>query len=587
MGKLILGDCLEKLKELEDNSVDSVVTDPPYGLSFMGKKWDYDVPSQEIWEECLRVLKPGGYLLAFAGTRTQHRMAVRIEDAGFEIRDMIAWVYGSGFPKSHNVALGIDKKTGYDKNRGHAISSGSKIHPTTGKPRASGELLPAYEGHTEEAKKWNGWGTALKPALESITVAQKKLDSSSDSMVKLVYIIKKTLCQLPLFATTAKEILMLNQQELNEDVDTAQWIVEKNINILEDLYVLMDMLQLKSTENSNWNIVLLWLSILEELYKAMNTSTTLTKSNTIIELKILHSMEWENIFQNITQAKSTQTNGLSASVWNAESVFNALKLKLNYIQEHSAIGNAMLKEDKKDFAPNLSPIIMSRKPFKGSVAQNVLKYGTGGINIDECRVESNEDMSNLKAYGSMPENKVDGKGFSRPWMNDKQSILDKQNAAIDKMKSLGRFPANLIHDGSDEVVGLFPKDSSRFFYCSKASKRERNKGLEGFEEKSKVFNGQSSSPSTEMKGVEQKFTTQPSKNNPPTVKPISLMQYLVRLVTPKGGTVLDPFMGSGSTGIGAKLEGFDFIGIELDPEYIKIAEARIEAWEDDKQSKIL
>jgi site-specific DNA-methyltransferase (adenine-specific) len=107
--KLLLGDCLDKLKELDDNSVDSIVTDPPYGLSFMGKKWDYDVPSQAIWEECLRVLKPGGHILSFAGSRTYHRMAVRIEDAGFEIRDQIMWIYGSGFPKSHDVGKNIEK----------------------------------------------------------------------------------------------------------------------------------------------------------------------------------------------------------------------------------------------------------------------------------------------------------------------------------------------------------------------------------------------------------------------------------------------------------------------------------------------
>ena len=137
---LMLGNCLDSLKTLEDNSVDSIVTDPPYGLSFMGKKWDYEVPSVAIWEECLRVLKPGGHLLAFAGTRTQHRMAVNIEDAGFEIRDMIAWVYGSGFPKSLDVSKAIDNAAGEE---------------------------------TEAAKQWQGWGTALKPALEPITVARK------------------------------------------------------------------------------------------------------------------------------------------------------------------------------------------------------------------------------------------------------------------------------------------------------------------------------------------------------------------------------------------------------------------------------
>ena len=171
---VVHGDCLDVLRGMAADSVDSVVTDPPYGLSFMGKKWDYDVPSEDIWRECLRVLKPGGHLLAFAGTRTQHRMAVRIEDAGFEIRDMIAWVYGSGFPKSHNVGNAVDKSLGCG-NRGHAISSGSQIHPTTGKPRANGELLPKYEGRTDEGKKWAGFGTALKPAMEPITVARKPL----------------------------------------------------------------------------------------------------------------------------------------------------------------------------------------------------------------------------------------------------------------------------------------------------------------------------------------------------------------------------------------------------------------------------
>lgn len=145
--KLLLGDCLKRMQDLPDCSIDSVVTDPPYGISFMGKRWDYDVPSVEIWEQCLRVLKPGGHLLAFAGTRTQHRMAVRIEDAGFEIRDMIAWVYGSGFPKSLDVSKAIDK------------AAGATIDP------------PA----TPEAKQWQGWGTALKPALEPITVARKPL----------------------------------------------------------------------------------------------------------------------------------------------------------------------------------------------------------------------------------------------------------------------------------------------------------------------------------------------------------------------------------------------------------------------------
>jgi DNA modification methylase len=322
------GNCLDTLKAMPDNSVDSIVTDPPYGLSFMGKKWDYDVPSVEIWAECLRVLKPGGHLLAFAGTRTQHRMAVRIEDAGFEIRDMLAWVYGSGFPKSHNLK-----------------------------------------------DEWQGWGTALKPALEPITLA--------------------------------------------------------------------------------------------------------------------------------------------------------------------------------------------RKPLIGTVAENVLAHGTGGLNIDGCRVGTRvENESGWSKTGSKA-----GENPSMSGVNYEREPKDEAGT--------GRWPANFIHDGSDEVVGLFPEtktgdltgqprgenkiygsaattigvpryhkgdsgSASRFFYCAKASKADRGE-----------------------------------ENIHPTVKPTDLMRYLCKLVTLPGGTVLDPFMGSGSTGKAALLEDFRFIGIELDPEYFKIAQDRI------------
>lgn len=282
---LRLGDCLDVLRTIEANSIDSIVTDPPYGLAFMGKRWDYDVPSVEIWAECLRVLRPGGHLLAFAGTRTQHRMCVRIEDAGFEIRDMIAWVYGSGFPKSHNLK-----------------------------------------------DDWQGWGTALKPALEPITVA--------------------------------------------------------------------------------------------------------------------------------------------------------------------------------------------RKPLDGTVAHNVTTWGTGAINVDGCRVSG-----------------------EKPQVTRSASIFQKHHdGRLSGDPSEGRWPANLIHDGSDEAVGLFPGDEGRFFYCAKASKRDRDEG-----------------------------------NNHPTVKPTELMRYLCRLVTPPGGIVLDPFMGSGSTGKAATLEGFSFFGIEREAAYLEIAKARIDA----------
>ena len=170
------GDNIQVLRTLPDNSVDSVVTDPPYGISFMCKKWDYDVPSVELWKECYRVLKPGGYLLSFGSSRTYHRMAVKVEDAGFEIRDQIMWVYGSGFPKSHNVGLSIDKLLGHP-DRGHRIATASRTHPD-GTFEPNGEKLLPYETKSEEAKPFEGFGTALKPAHEPIVMARKPFKGS-------------------------------------------------------------------------------------------------------------------------------------------------------------------------------------------------------------------------------------------------------------------------------------------------------------------------------------------------------------------------------------------------------------------------
>ena len=181
---LHLGDCLDVMRTLSDNSVDSIVTDPPYGLAFMGKKWDYDVPDVAIWAECLRVLKPGGHLLAFAGTRTQHRMAVRIEDAGFEIRDMIAWVYGSGFPKSLDVSKAIDKAAGVEREvvgiarRSQVASEGWDRPWKQEAMKNANSTVAEFDittPATEAARQWQGWGTALKPALEPITLARKPL----------------------------------------------------------------------------------------------------------------------------------------------------------------------------------------------------------------------------------------------------------------------------------------------------------------------------------------------------------------------------------------------------------------------------
>lgn len=345
--KLLLGDCLQKLKELEDNSVDSVVTDPPYELGFMGKGWDSSgiAFNKEVWEQCLRVLKPGGHLLAFGGTRTYHRMTVAIEDAGFEIRDCIFWCYGSGFPKSHNIGKAVDKILG---NEREVVGENPNHRESKETDKTWQNQLHTSDGTiTKGNSPYEGWGTALKPAHE--------------------------------------------------------------------------------------------------------------------------------------------------------------------------------------------PIVMARKPFKGSVAENVLKNGVGGINVDACRIDTNDYLGG----GTMGGMFGNGKEASKP-----------------EAGSIGRFPANVILDEEagkilDEQSGTLNKSyeansggASRFFYCPKASKKDRNEG--------------------------------DITNQHPTVKPTDLMAYLIRLVTPKGGTVLDPFMGSGSTGKASVREGMNFIGIEREKEYMEISKARIE-----------
>ena len=374
--KLLRGDCLDKLKLMPDNSVDSIVTDPPYGISFMNKVWDYDVPSTLIWKECLRVLKPGGYLLSFAGSRTYHRMAINIEDAGFEIRDQLLWIYSTGFPKSHNVSVSIDKKLGATRN-----VIGKKSHPTLiDKNKVDRQDSQQYHGKnciadewditesfTEDAKRWDGWGTALKPAHE--------------------------------------------------------------------------------------------------------------------------------------------------------------------------------------------PIVMARKPIEGSIADSVLKWGVGALNIDACRISAD-----ARAEGRFPANLT----FSHhklcvPLDKGKIEYACHKNCAIRKLE-----------DYNDQA--------SKFFYCPKVKRAERNDGLNHCKDVDITNSGN-------VIGLKSNINTSSGKkrnpnvivkNNHPTVKPLALMQYLCRLVTPSNKIVLDPFMGSGSTGVAALKENFRFVGIEKEREYYDIATARME-----------
>jgi DNA modification methylase len=379
--KVFNDDCLNVLREMPDNSVDSIVTDPPYGISFMAKKWDYDVPSVEVWKEALRVLKPGGHALIACGTRTQHRMVCNIEDAGFEIRDVVSWIYGSGFPKSLNISKAIDKAAGVEREVIHS-KTGAKpgTHGGSGQ-YGHGEDRSITAPATDEAKQWDGWGTALKPSCEFFTLCRKPLSEST-------------------------------------------------------------------------------------------------------------------------------------------------------------------------------------------VAKNVLKWGTGGINIDGCRVgkaikPTQSGMQRFREYSDK------NTGQSRPKM---QATTPKEQ---------GRFPANLIHDGSQEVLDLFPETKSAVRKPSESGKAQDGWGLGARKPQERGHDDQGSAarffyvPKASKKDRNEGCGELEKGNNHATVKPTALMSYLCRLITPTGGVVLDPYMGSGSTGKAAVREGFSFVGIELDPDYYEICKARI------------
>lgn len=389
---VITGDCIEAMGGLPPDSVDSIVTDPPYGLGFMGKAWDDLPPGVEWARECLRLLKPGGHLLAFGGSRTYHRLACAVEDVGFEVRDQMMWLYGSGFPKSLDVAKAVEShvktgKSGTVAKRQTAMGDDyvpSAAHGSFRKKERAMDnvptVAPQFTPETADGQQWQGYGTALKPAHE--------------------------------------------------------------------------------------------------------------------------------------------------------------------------------------------PIVMARKPLAGTVAENVLRFGTGALNIDSCRIgiaPGDEPSAGHRTATFGTQETVSGGDGSGGWK-----------------AAEGRWPANVVMD--EEAGKLLDKQTgerpSRFFYCAKASRGERNAGLDGFEERQQDEARQVGNPGGDNprnRGAHR------LANHHPTVKPISLMRYLVRLVTPLGGTVLDPFLGSGTTGCAAALEGFDFIGIEQEPEYAAIAEARIKHWSSQPQ----
>ena len=446
---LLKGNCLELLAEMPDNSVDSIVTDPPYELGFMGKSWDnsgiaYNV---ELWSQALRVLKPGGHLLAFGGSRTYHRLASAIEDAGFEIRDQIMWLYGSGFPKSLDVSKAIDKGTGENRKR------------------------------QERFTEW----------MRSTGITAKQIDKITGTFMGHHYTTHPT---QPAIATA--DLFDQLRTLLPEVPEEIERLVAERTGI-------------------EWTA-----------YKNREVVGTDTKARSTTGNSALPTVGGETEYQtwNITAPSTPEA------------------------QQWQGWGTAL--------KPAHEPIVVARKPLIGTVAINVLTYGTGALNIDGSRVGTEGGCAGAGAGANARvfNNGLNGT-FAQP------------------VEGLGRWPANVIHDGSEEVLEYFG-EPQRFFYCAKASKSERNAGLEGFEDKARptMGNGIGGQPNQQIEN---------NKNIHPTVKPIALMRYLVKLVTPPNGTVLDPFLGSGTTAVAAILEGFNWMGCEMTEDYWPIIEARV-AW---------
>jgi DNA modification methylase len=468
------GECIEVMRSMPDNSVDAVVTDPPYGLSFMGKKWDYDVPSEEVWRECLRVLKPGGHLLAFAGTRTQHRMACRIEDAGFEIRDMIAWVYGSGFPKSLDVSKAIDKMDATEARRDRQLRFTEWV-------RGTGLTAVRIDGITGTNMGGHYTTAASQPAVAT----REHFETLRPHFG----------CAVP------------------------EW-VERLVDE-------------RTVESEN--------------FKRRDVVGTHEKLES-----------WDYAGNNVFQ-----TGGSAGRVTIVETVAHT-----NAARQWAGWGTAL--------KPALEPITMARKPFTSSVAANVVEHGTGAINVDGCRVAwSGVEDAAAAATGAACFAKTLASGKARQSVSIGKESRDGTEV-YDPMSLSGRWPANLIHDDGDEVQQVLG-DASRFFYCAKASKSDREEGLEEMPEVHRVNGNKLTDQDYLVINGERPETAEsgPRKNIHPTVKPTDLMRYLCRLVTQPGGVVLDPFMGSGSTGKAAVLEGFRFVGIERDETYFEIAKRRI------------
>lgn len=552
------GDCLEVMQTLDADSIDACVCDPPYGIAFMGRKWDSldNIAFRpETWVEVWRVLKPGAHLIAFGGTRTYHRMACAIEDAGFEVRDQLAWMYGSGFPKSHNLD-GI----------------------------------------------WKGWGTSLKPAHEPIVWAQKPLKVIPDRGIlsHTTALIEALLWSIAPARFVALCSALSQSGSVQDLSGSARWIVAAELGARSvEASELTGMFSSPETASTFLSIVWLWNGILAGSSDGQNTFTIETESRLTTGLRTLNylisaitpeSTILDAIAKNglwlsaeTADAHSSGTqDGLLATqrhfvpdgaFWNTA---NAIACALASIAEASLSHLRVISDCSVEplvirrierpivgttrlhtgLSPNLSPICVARKPLsERTVAANVLRHGCGGLNIDACRVGEEVRVNNPGS--TRPRNSM-GNG----WRDDARPTI-----------AIGRWPANVAHDGSDEVLAEFAKYGE-----SKSTQGKPRKGKPG-DGWGMAYTGAEYSDT----GTPARFFYKAKAGNAdragskhPTVKPVALMTWLCSLVTPPGGTVLDPFAGSGTTGAACKSLGFDAVLIEREAEYVDDIKRRLD-----------
>ena len=442
--QILHGSNLDVLPTIADVSIDAIVTDPPYELGFMGKKWDasgiaYNV---DLWRECLRVLKPGGHLLAFGGTRTYHRMAVAIEDAGFEIRDSIHWLYGSGFPKSLDVSKAIDK-------RGGATAD-----------------FAAFRDAVRDAMKRNG-------------ITRSRLQDALGNHMLSHYL------------TAGSQPAIPNWRDYQ---------IIRNTVGLGDAF--------------------------DHLFRDE------------AEREVVGKRDGAEFVFAPGEARTAE-----------KVTFDITAPATDAAKRWDGWGTAL--------KPAHEPIVVARKPLDGTVAANVLQHGTGALNIDGCRIEISDNPPQM--------------GKTLKTTREAKHTVTLPATSMPFYNPSGRWPANVIIDDTID------DDWARYFYCAKPSRAERNAGLDGLPERHKSQLGGEKQSREGLDPVSARFVSaDPVANIHPTVKPIALMRYLVRLITPPDGTVLDPFAGSGTTLAAAILEGFNSIGIELTDEYLPIIEGRIQ-----------